>query len=51
METINLFDDYKRLYNNYDECLRCFEQIMEECSKQKNKKIANIIKYTLTKLK
>lgn len=45
-----LFEEYKRVYNNYQIMLNMTEQIMEHAMKTENKIIAGIVKETLLKL-
>lgn len=45
-----LFEEYKRVYNNYQVMLNMTEQIMEYAMETENKLIADIVKETLLKL-
>ena len=45
-----LFEEYKRVYNNYQVMLNMTEQIMEYAMETENKVIADIVKETLLKL-
>lgn len=45
-----LFEEYKRVYNNYQIMLNMTEQIMEHAMKTQDKVIADIVNETLLKL-
>lgn len=45
-----LFEEYKRVYNNYQIMLNMTEQIMEHVMKTQDKVIADIVNETLLKL-
>lgn len=45
-----IVNEYKRIYENFDKCLKAFEQIMLVCTEQNNHAIGKIISETLDNL-
>lgn len=45
-----IVNEYKRIYENFDKCLKAFEQILLVCTEQNNYIIGKIISETLDNL-
>lgn len=46
-----IFEEYDRLYHNYDVCLKTFRDIIKICYAEDNIKVANIVEQALNDLK
>lgn len=47
---MELFEEYKRTYRNFDRCMSCLCDLMELATQRRDKEIADIIKSLLDSL-